>query len=487
MLILFLRLLALLLLNVTGSWVFGEANVEQLFTLGIVISNPNIDSERLITEIKEEYQDPYHAENVSLRYQTNYNKIRLQINPVHSSGKGLNEVIQQLFCSVPSRGTNAFLFLIDEHSHASSVLLSKFMSTLATNINLPALAWSSSIVEFEDSTKFKFPMALLAPSVEHQAKATFAFLQKLLNQKRVTLMISSHTAGHKSYLRTLQRLSEYHDGGRKYSRFEFDSHQDHMSSRFIHVVHIDNSSMEVIRKELMYMRDYTDSRVFVLYCDFQLTDKIMEEANLLGMTRSEFIWILAKPAFVEPVPVNYAQGVIAMSYDTSYYVQMMALKAGIRIWSEAVRRLLLQYPDEEAFEPVISCTRFSSDKWKYGEYFNQLVVKRAAYAAENEFRALKRIDFKVVQVSRHWKRVGGWSEANGVLIEDRKWRKNFNAEKLGLAARNFLRIVTLDETPYINYQLPQSDGQCPKNSISCRLSDDRIHTHVFTDSSNQEE
>ena len=63
--------------------------------------------------------------------------------------------------------------------------------------------------------------------------------------------------------------------------------------------------------------------------------------------------------------------------------------------------------------------------------------------------------------------VGKWDN-NGLVMHDITWPGNSTVPPVGKPEKFFMRVVTLEEIPYVRYQ-DQEEGKCNINAVPCRV------------------
>ena len=69
--------------------------------------------------------------------------------------------------------------------------------------------------------------------------------------------------------------------------------------------------------------------------------------------------------------------------------------------------------------------------------------------------------------------VGTWTNGK-IEMEDVFWPKNSKVPPTGKPAKYKLKIVTLDEDPYVKFSDPDEAGECPTMSYPCRMKSENI-------------
>ena len=413
---------------------------------------------------------------------------KLQIQPVYTVNTGLNRILKNIFCMRSSKGMNALFVLVDKNFDPNAPHLTNILSQMTNLIGLPMMTWSTSTSEVSGQvlTQSSLKMSeqnyhlihgnafletvLLAPTIASQARAIYAFLKQVHSERKAAIIVSTKTPGYEIFLNEIREISNRED--KRYSLFDFDSHQFHMTSRVIETVLVESFTVSKLRQELGAIRDHTEVRAFILYAHQEDSNNILKEAHHLGMTSAEYLWICGKPSFGEDgdlIPFNYVPGIIAVTYNTSLTVQLTALKTAIEIWGDSfttfLNRAKLKYYEntgqsmpvkvqKELLAPHIKCDQSRQKKWQFAHLMHSTLRERLDNLIENKadegLLGLSDIIFMELQFSRAWKRIGSWtalSSSGSIKIDDPKWL--LEADKNHVSEVNFVRIATLEEPPYV--------------------------------------
>lgn len=89
----------------------------------------------------------------------------------------------------------------------------------------------------------------------------------------------------------------------------------------------------------------------------------------------------------------------------------------------------------------------------------------------NESGVLDSVEFKIWNLNQRyeWKPVGTWRNKE-LLMEDLVWPGQQHKPPLGKPVKFHLKIVTLEEPPFVIYKDPSKDGTCQTNSVLVRVS-----------------
>ena len=77
--------------------------------------------------------------------------------------------------------------------------------------------------------------------------------------------------------------------------------------------------------------------------------------------------------------------------------------------------------------------------------------------------------------------IGSWSSDAEIQISDIFWPSDSPTPPSGRPAKYMLKVVTLDEDPYVKYSDPDPEtGMCPPMSYKCRMQPENITNRCVT-------
>ncbi|BFZ17475.1 hypothetical protein BsWGS_20513 [Bradybaena similaris] len=160
----------------------------------------------------------------------------------------------------------------------------------------------------------------------------------------------------------------------------------------------------------------------------------------------------------------------------------LAVRAGVKTWLQAMLDLFSR-PGELAnrtIVPQFTCESSGDPYWREGaviyRYLLNSTIRDEPHVVFNENGTLKNSELTIVNLQWHngqrqkteWIEVGRWA-GGGLIMKDITWPGESSTPPTGKPQRAFLRVVTLNELPYVIYRLPGDGDQCEENALLCHV------------------
>ncbi|XP_067123537.1 glutamate [NMDA] receptor subunit 1-like isoform X1 [Centruroides vittatus] len=214
-------------------------------------------------------------------------------------------------------------------------------------------------------------------------------------------------------------------------------------------------------------------RVFILYANTKDADGIFREVDRLNMTSSGYVWLVSEQALSAPTKLDGILGIQLVNgsdeeahiFD-SVYIIGLALKA--------------LYHKENITEPPSNCD--SKDKnWETGEKFVQyLKNQKLSYGKTGHVMFDDKGDrlnsnYKIINiVDRQFLTVGQFAYSQAKEKMDLQlnsniivWPGNLTVKPLGYIVPTHLKVVTIEEKPFVWTRPIPYEGECGENEILC--------------------
>lgn len=214
-------------------------------------------------------------------------------------------------------------------------------------------------------------------------------------------------------------------------------------------------------------------RVFILYANTKDADGIFREVERLNMTNPGYVWLVSEQALLAPTKLDGILGIQLVNgsdeeahiFD-SVYIIGLALKA--------------LYFNENITEPPDSCD--SKDKnWETGKTFVQYLKRqKLSYGKTGQVTFDDKGDrlnsnYDIINiVDRQFIQVGQFAfsqvkekmdlQLNSKIII---WPGNVTTKPLGYIVPTHLKVVTIEEKPFVWTRPVSDETECEENEILC--------------------
>ncbi|KAK6170534.1 hypothetical protein SNE40_018908 [Patella caerulea] len=368
--------------------------------------------------------------------------------------------------------TTAILHINNPLSIRRRTAASQYVTELSVYFGIPLISWDA-----DDSggsqNRVESRILQIAPTIHHQTQAIFTLLQRY-NWTLISI-VTSTTAGHIDFISELRALSK-NSLKVKSSTYGHQQIRIEVISNII-LRNITNKSQTM--KELTGLIE-TESRVILLHSNSLQSKYIMDYAHELGIAGSEYVWILSQSAIptAKYAPRSFHLGLLGVSYDHGKVAMENAIKMAATTWVTALNNIAKKRNLISSISPNLTCEGNSHMFWKNGsifyDYLRNVTVTGPPNIQFNETGILLSTELKIMNIQRRgtgkmWEQVGSWNK-QGLLMKDITWPGEAAGPPRGKPARKFVRVVTLQENPYVIY-LPSDPitGGCNPTAVPCRV------------------
>ncbi|ESO87183.1 hypothetical protein LOTGIDRAFT_107328 [Lottia gigantea] len=377
------------------------------------------------------------------------------------------DVILKLMCNeILNNQFPVLLHINNPYYHLNNPSQNTYINILTNYLGVPLLSWDPDITSLVSRLIHFNPygnMLLLSPSISLQTQAIFSILQRY-NWSDISIVTTQHT-GSIDFITSIRQLV-------RQSR----------SSKFSFVCETPKS--QTLLDYLSYQYVLTISTVYYYSKE---TSTILEIADELGLVSEEYAWILT----LESIPKNsgmiaprgYPLGLLGIFYEDGYGKTAMesVLKMSVDVWAQALNNLARDVVKTQLqLQPLQhSCNTTGSLYWKGGDvlyrYLKRVNIRFPKPIKFNDKGVLQQSAFKIInlqkqeKVANHkWIEVGKWSSSTGLTMRSITWMGEALSPPLGKPSRAYLRIATLKEEPYVNYNKMPEEG-CGPHAVTCRI------------------
>ena len=447
-------------------------------TIGFLLPDENLTNPTVRNRLRHYLADGLTPKSVEKRdlYSPRNVRHRLLVNPIYTKGLGLANIANNVFCSPGTRGLNTIFILTDKDRQGNNGnKIAKFVDSIASSVGIPTLVWSTAAAELEPGSG-NTNRILLAPGAKEQAQTIFSFIKTQMWQK-ISIIGTSQTPGFDTFVSNIWELSDQEQRNLRKHSIHFGSHT---LNRLEYVAKLD--TMSVVREALLYIRDTVQTETIIVYSHEDEANDIFSEARTLGMTAEQYLWLCGNHIFdknqvtVSPNS-HFVPGIVAIAQDIDPATQIDVLTDAVHLWSAAVKNLLSELAhydyDEEELEEMMAPAPFCNSNstptpWEFSEIFVDILKKTKSKMQQEDtghYLPERKVNLMYLDSNRRWVRFGVWSQERGLVANE----TNFRDIKQGTTQDTILRVVTLEEHPYVIYGYPDKVGKCPHQAVPCEI------------------
>ncbi|XP_059159677.1 glutamate receptor ionotropic, NMDA 2B-like [Physella acuta] len=204
---------------------------------------------------------------------------------------------------------------------------------------------------------------------------------------------------------------------------------------------------------------------------------------------NEYLWFLTFEAINKnklSLANNLPLGLFGIHYDYRDEEMEQAIKTAVSVWLKGLHQSFMASvtPDGTAGDlpwklPNLDCQSKAELRWKDGHTFYQYLRNVTTDTVSfNELGQLKYKDIKIVnvqqsvpgEVEKKWREVGMFT-SGGIHMKHITWPNGHTTPPTGKPKRHFLRIVTREEPPFVEYRDLSQNGSCGHFSYLCHVYD----------------
>lgn len=346
----------------------------------------------------------------------------------------------------------------------------RYIPQLAKSVGIPILSWNPENTMASQISENSLVLEM-APRVYHQCEAMITLLDRY-NWTDFTIL-TTEADGYEEFTYSLKVLAKRYS--RTYSPGKVTHIQIEKRFRLVTELTIRNTSLVSITKNLKELK-HTDTRVILLYATRSETLNIMEVAQKVGMTNSKYMWIVNHKSIgsIRSRQSSLPSGLLGVTFNVDMNVMKTVIETAIKIWIEALIVISRHLP-HPTFYLNMTCDGNRPLRWNDGKDLYSIMKSVVIYQNKKipvEFKkdgTLKNVEIDIVnlQKDKRWKNVGKWDN-NGLVMHDITWPGNSTVPPVGKPEKFFMRVVTLEEIPYVRYR-DMENGKCNMNAVPCRV------------------
>ncbi|XP_050698141.1 glutamate receptor ionotropic, NMDA 2B-like [Eriocheir sinensis] len=404
----------------------------------------------------------FSVTKLDLKFMENFklvnSTISMEINP--SPTFILNSLCERFL----PENVSAIIFLSCTENYGRATASAQYFLQLAGYLGIPVIAWNADNSGLEQAAQTGLRIQL-APSVHHQAAAMLSILVRY--QWHSLSIVTSQIAGHTDFVQAV--------------RDQVASHQEQHRAKF---VIIDTIVIDDVRKSLIRLKN-SEARIVLLYSTKEEATAIMGQAKKLGLVDKDYMWIVTQSVVGDRMSKELPVGMLGVHFDTSMDSLTSSILTAVEVFAYAIEEFVNQTRFRNGDQyPRLSCNDHRNSKWALGSTFYRhlrevTIPKEPTTLSFNGDGTRQDVELKIVNLrdsttnSKIWEEIGVWRswEEEGLSVNDIVWPGNGHVPPQGVPEKFELRIVFLEESPYIN--LAPADPithQCSANSgVPCRV------------------
>ncbi|XP_045105631.1 glutamate receptor ionotropic, NMDA 2B-like isoform X2 [Portunus trituberculatus] len=359
---------------------------------------------------------------------------------------------------------SAIIFLSCTENYGRATASAQYFLQLAGYLGIPVIAWNADNSGLEQAAQTGLRIQL-APSVHHQAAAMLSILIRY--QWHSLSIVTSQIAGHTDFVQAV--------------RDEVAYHQEHHRVKF---VIIDTIVIDDMRTSLIRLKN-SEARIVLLYSTKEEAIGIMDHAKKLGLVDKDYMWIVTQSVVGDKVTKELPVGMLGVHFDTSMDSLASSIPTAVEVFAYAIEEFVNQTRFRNGdLNPRLSCNDHRNSKWKLGSNFYRhlrevTIPKEPTTVSFNSDGTRHDVELKIVNLrdstpnTKIWEEIGVWRswEEEGLSVNDIVWPGNGHVPPQGVPEKFELKIVFLEEPPYIS--LAPADPvtqQCASNSgVPCKV------------------
>ncbi|CAF1176648.1 unnamed protein product [Adineta ricciae] len=419
--------------------------------------------------------------------------------------KSINVLIEN-FCSIVQGHPMLLIYLNDYRieNHASPAAYIFFLK-LFTFLQYPMLTFHY-FHPFHPEHFPSYRFFQLAPTYREEARALISLLERY-DWNTFSLIIELRLPGED------ELTDEFEQHGNEQRDCKRTScHRNHLKGQkkltILSKIDIKSNNPVHIRQQLALMNPET--RVIIVHTTSSLASLIVKQANNMSLMGSEYMWIMSSIVLstyssggTEPKmspydnpnrrKMDFYAGTLALYNDvtrdtilsrfdkyvgpilTNVFSQNLHIDV-IKHWNEN-----LTIPRRFSSRDQAFCSRLFNEnksihqsdlKHSYPNLYNLLkeafqrahgVFQRDGLAVAGNYSVLN-----YQYPDREWKKVGEYINST-LTIADIQWPGGRSKPPPGKPVIYYLKVVTLEERPFVMLKDPSIDGKCQAGSVICRI------------------
>uniref|UniRef100_A0AAF5D3Z3 Uncharacterized protein n=1 Tax=Strongyloides stercoralis TaxID=6248 RepID=A0AAF5D3Z3_STRER len=380
------------------------------------------------------------------------------------------------------------IFLTTSESYSESTSAAQYFIYMLSQTGIPIIAWNADNAGFTFNKPLsEYNTIQLAPPIQHQIKAMFAILKRYNWEKFA--VIRSKMAGSERFFELIQE------------RIRLERDDRTFKYEMMHTIEVDdNNNDNIILNQLKELKK-AQARIILLYSTMSKARKIFKLAKSLGLLDPQYLWIGTQSVkgSLSSAHEGFQVGMLSINFHTISNamfppvddVLLSVIDVSVKLFGVALQKS--KFPSNTTFQTPITCESengYPGLNWNVGKklYKNLLTsfVKGNPYYSKDEFDnffyrfndqgmllesqlTISNYRSKITSNGEvyTWEKVGEYKD--NLRMADIEWPGKRANPPHGIAEKFHLKIVTLNESPFIIISdLDKDTNDCPGNQgIRC--------------------
>ncbi|CAF4634716.1 unnamed protein product [Rotaria sp. Silwood1] len=500
----FLILLLIIIIIIMNDLLFIKVNAH-----GIILPTINCVNISLASlSSRDNDRLPQLKLFASPQFMSNYSLScgRFDIRCAHTVyAKSVNSVIESL-CSILQTRPLLLIYLNDypNENHASPAAYI-FLLKLFTYLQYPMLTFHY-FHPFHPGNFPSFRFFQLAPTYREEARALISLMERY-DWNTFSLIIDPTLPGEEELIDEF----EIHGNEQRNCKRTI-CNRNHLKGQkkltILSTIRMHNANPLYIKQQLSFMN--TETRVIIVHTTSTLASLIVKQASNMSLTGAEYMWIMSSIVLstyssgAEPKmnpydspnrrKIEFYAGTLALYNDVTRDTVLARFDKHIgpiliNAFSKITHLDELKQWNTNATIPRCTSTRnqFTCVRlFNTSKALNQSVLKHKYpdlyHLLKDEFKRASGIfqqdglavagNYSVLNFqlpAKEWKKIGEYINST-LTIADIQWPGERSKPPPGKPVIYYLRVVTLEEAPFVMLKEPSTDGKCqPPGSVICRV------------------
>ncbi|KAL5018031.1 hypothetical protein ScPMuIL_003753 [Solemya velum] len=347
----------------------------------------------------------------------------------------------------------------------------------------------------------------IGPTLHHQCQAMIDILHRY-NWTDVSIVTDTST-GYLEFISSIKQLVKLNNMEKGHWKRP-ELHVLSTTSINFDPLYTEDKKTKTIRNGMA--RIHKDTRVFLLHGGSYETMDILDQAEILNVTGTKYMWILSASSvslsFMGHASRSIPLGTIGLHYNESVQRVNDVIHTSMTLWENSLNAFTssLGKRVNMSYAPATgTCSKHvKAAFWEAGKTLYQKMktarIRPALLGMPLDFDGHgvnKLVDLKFLNVqekagkyytSKKWIEVGRWipqkkgsQQQMGIEMDDITWPGDAAIPPKGKPERPHLSIATLKEEPYIIYSNPDPlTNMCSHIAVPCRLQADAENMNVST-------
>ncbi|XP_076049036.1 glutamate receptor ionotropic, NMDA 2B-like [Oratosquilla oratoria] len=451
-------------------------------TVGVVLPKSTFRQRFYEKEIKLTISEIRRNADLQLTemYDFNYKDIIISNMQASSSPTKILDTLCERFLP---RNISAILYLFNSESYGRSTASVQYFLQLAGYLGIPLIAWNADNSGLERDQRTSSFQLQMAPSIEHQVSAMLSILGRYSWSKFA--IVTSLIAGHNDFVQALRdhilEMPEKPGGGPAFT--------------------VTKTILVNDPREDLAQLVSTDSRIFLLYSTRFEATSILREATLLGLTGSNYLWIVTQSVIQSDpdAPLDFPVGMLGVHFETNDDALIKEIGSALSVFAWGLQAYIKEAAGRNAvpiLNPQLSCDTGDA-KWKGGEAFYRMLKNVSIQLSSSEVGkplefnkdgTRKSVQLKIMNLrpdlseKLSWEEIGTWHswKERGLEVKDIVWPGYSHVPPNGIPEKFHLKVTFMEEPPFINMDPPHpKTGKCTANKgVPCRIASEAMMQNV---------